>query len=214
MEAKCDTRDRSPSSEGRKSRSKSKRKKYRRHSSTTTSSSSPGSCSRSRSKKSRKKTKQRKRQKSKKSRHRSSSSSSSTSSSSERERKSRKKKKRHKKKKCKDKKKSETEDSALDVSKWKAKRTVSEVKLREKSAPEIGPAPPRKSLKPMTKEEWEKEQSVVRRVFDPDTGRTRLIKGDGEIIEEIVSKERQMEINKAALGDGYSFQARVGLLKR
>ena len=26
---------------------------------------------------------------------------------------------------------------------------------------------------PMTKEEWETQQSVTRRVFDPDTGRTR-----------------------------------------
>ena len=26
----------------------------------------------------------------------------------------------------------------------------------------------------MTKEEWEKQQSVVRRVYDPDTGRHRL----------------------------------------
>ena len=28
---------------------------------------------------------------------------------------------------------------------------------------------------PMTKEEWEKQQSVVRKVFDPDTGRHRYI---------------------------------------
>lgn len=72
---------------------------------------------------------------------------------------------------------------------------------------------------PMTKEEWEKQQSVIRRVFDADTGRTRLVeilfcifcpchmglvsmvfnrlvRGDGEIIEEIVSRERQKEINK------------------
>ena len=27
----------------------------------------------------------------------------------------------------------------------------------------------------MTKEEWEKQQSVVRKVFDPDTGRHRYI---------------------------------------
>ena len=48
----------------------------------------------------------------------------------------------------------------------------------------------------MTKEEYERQQSVVRRVYDPDTGRHRLIKGDGEIIEEIVSRERQKVINK------------------
>ena len=49
---------------------------------------------------------------------------------------------------------------------------------------------------PMTKEEYERQQSVVRRVFDPDTGRHRLVKGDGEIIEEIVSREQQKAINK------------------
>ena len=75
----------------------------------------------------------------------------------------------------------------------------------------------------MTREEYEKQQSVVRRVFDPDTGRhrcvwrvqlcfnhlhtcmcvcvcvCRLVKGDGEIIEEIVSKDRHRAINKVDL---------------
>ncbi|CAI7995698.1 ADP-ribosylation factor-like protein 6-interacting protein 4 [Geodia barretti] len=51
---------------------------------------------------------------------------------------------------------------------------------------------------PMTKEEWERQQSIVRRVYDPDTGRHRLVKGDGEIIEEIVSKERQKAINNGS----------------
>jgi len=59
----------------------------------------------------------------------------------------------------------------------------------------------------MTKEEWEKKQSVVRREFDEDTGRVRLIKGDGEVLEECVSRERQQEINRAATrADGASFQ--------
>ena len=31
----------------------------------------------------------------------------------------------------------------------------------------------RRNFKPMTKEEWEKQQSVVRRVYDPETGRNR-----------------------------------------
>ena len=61
---------------------------------------------------------------------------------------------------------------------------------------------------PMTKEEYDKKQSVVKRVFDEDTGRMRLVKGDGEIIEEIVSASRQKEINKMATkSDGQSFQA-------
>ena len=33
------------------------------------------------------------------------------------------------------------------------------------------------SMKPMTKAEYDQKQSVVRRVYDEDTGRTRLVKG-------------------------------------
>lgn len=75
-------------------------------------------------------------------------------------------------------------------------------------------------MAPITKQEYEKQQSHVRRVFDPDTGRhryialphfiarlflpkvnifgvfSRLVKGDGEIIEEVVSYQRHKEINK------------------
>jgi len=65
-------------------------------------------------------------------------------------------------------------------------------------------------MKPMTKAEYDQKQSVVRRVFDEDTGRTRLVKGDGEIIEEIVSSSRQKEINKAATqADAASFQSNL-----
>lgn len=28
---------------------------------------------------------------------------------------------------------------------------------------------------PMTKEEYEKQQSIIRRVYDPDTGRNRFV---------------------------------------
>lgn len=66
--------------------------------------------------------------------------------------------------------------------------------------------------RPMTKEEYEARQSVIRRVLDPETGRTRLIRGDGEILEEIVSKDRHKEINKKATkGDGDAFQNRLGI---
>ncbi|PIK46678.1 putative ADP-ribosylation factor-like protein 6-interacting protein 4 isoform X2 [Apostichopus japonicus] len=81
----------------------------------------------------------------------------------------------------------------------------------------VGIDKPRESqariLKPMTKEEYEKEQSVTRRVFDQDTGRTRLVKGSGEIIEEIVSRDRHKAINKQATkADGMSFQSQLRLL--
>lgn len=68
------------------------------------------------------------------------------------------------------------------------------------------------AMKPMTKEEWDARQSIIRKVVDPETGRTRLIKGDGEVLEEIVTKERHREINKQATrGDGLAFQMRAGL---
>ncbi|KAL6417938.1 hypothetical protein ACFW04_012432 [Cataglyphis niger] len=67
-----------------------------------------------------------------------------------------------------------------------------------------------KAMAPMTKEEWEKRQNMIRRVYDQETGRYRLIKGDGEVLEEIVSRERHKEINKQATkGDGEYFQAHL-----
>jgi len=79
----------------------------------------------------------------------------------------------------------------------------------------ISPLEGKKILKPMTKEEWEKQQNQLKRVFDPDTGRMRLIKGDGEVMEEIVSREQQKKINqKATLGDGAVFQMRSGLSQK
>ncbi|XP_016325933.1 ADP-ribosylation factor-like protein 6-interacting protein 4 isoform X1 [Sinocyclocheilus anshuiensis] len=66
--------------------------------------------------------------------------------------------------------------------------------------------------RPMTKEDYEARQSVIRRVLDPETGRTRLVRGDGEILEEIVSKERPKEINKKSTkGDGDAFQKKLGI---
>ena len=35
----------------------------------------------------------------------------------------------------------------------------------------------KKSFTPMTKEQYDEKQSVVRKVFDEDTGRMRLVKG-------------------------------------
>ncbi|KDR09238.1 ADP-ribosylation factor-like protein 6-interacting protein 4 [Zootermopsis nevadensis] len=67
-----------------------------------------------------------------------------------------------------------------------------------------------KAMAPMTKEEWEKRQSVIRKVYDEETGRHRLIKGDGEILEEIVSRDRHREINRQATqGDGAFFQSTI-----
>lgn len=67
-----------------------------------------------------------------------------------------------------------------------------------------------KAMKPMTKDEWDKRQQVIRKVYDEETGRHRLIKGDGEVLEEIVSRDRHREINKQATkGDGTFFQSQM-----
>ncbi|XP_062126707.1 ADP-ribosylation factor-like protein 6-interacting protein 4 [Drosophila sulfurigaster albostrigata] len=64
-----------------------------------------------------------------------------------------------------------------------------------------------KSHAPETPEEYQRRQSQIRREVDPVTGRTRLIKGDSEVLEEIVSKERHHSINKKATsGDGEYFE--------
>ncbi|XP_073818590.1 ADP-ribosylation factor-like protein 6-interacting protein 4 [Musca autumnalis] len=72
-----------------------------------------------------------------------------------------------------------------------------------------------KSHAPETPEEYQKRQNRIRREVDPRTGRVRLIKGDGEVLEEIVSKERHKAINKEATqGDGAFFQVNtLGKLK-
>ena len=44
----------------------------------------------------------------------------------------------------------------------------------------------------------EAEASATRRVFEPETGRTRLVKANGEIVEEIVSREAQVAIRRRA----------------
>lgn len=91
------------------------------------------------------------------------------------------------------------ENKSIDNKKDKLMKDIS-IEMNEKA----------KSMAPMTKEEWDKRQSVVRKVYDEETGRHRLIKGDGEIIEEIVSRDRHKDINRQATrGDGDYFQSRM-----
>lgn len=68
-----------------------------------------------------------------------------------------------------------------------------------------------KAKAPETKEEYEKRQSIIRRVIDPDTGRSRMVKGDGEILEfPITSKEKYREIQKQATKtDGEVYESRM-----
>ena len=55
-----------------------------------------------------------------------------------------------------------------------------------------------RSLVPMSREEYEQKRNTIRRVMDPETGRSRLIRGEGEVLEEIVSRDRHKEINKVS----------------
>jgi len=122
-------------------------------------------------------------------------------------------KKKKKKKGKKNKKGQKDADDELNAS-------IAELEAKTKKAPlrsELKEE--RNSRVPMTKEEWDKKQSVIRREFDSDTGRVRLVRGGGEIMEECVSRDRQREINRqATLGDGASFQrdikSRLGVKDR
>ncbi|RZF38090.1 hypothetical protein LSTR_LSTR006489 [Laodelphax striatellus] len=98
--------------------------------------------------------------------------------------------------------------------KKKDKSHDKEEKIKEMIGPTVSEASSQSgassAYRPMTKEQWEKSQSVVRRVLDPETGRQRLVKGDGEILEEPVSKSRHREINKqATASDGSFFQSQL-----
>jgi hypothetical protein len=59
---------------------------------------------------------------------------------------------------------------------------------------------------PMSREQYEAQQSQIREVYDPESGRYRLVRGTGEIIERIVSRADHAAINqRATQGDGSSF---------
>lgn len=73
-----------------------------------------------------------------------------------------------------------------------------------------GTAPVSRRMMPMSREEYEAEQSQIREVYDPESGRTRLVRGRGEIIERIVSRETHQTINQQATrGDGASFSRTI-----
>lgn len=65
----------------------------------------------------------------------------------------------------------------------------------------------RRVMVPMSKAEYEKQQSQpIRQVYDPESGRYRLVRGTGEIVESIVSRADHQRINRQATrGDGTSF---------
>ena len=67
-----------------------------------------------------------------------------------------------------------------------------------------------RSMAPMSREEHALEQSRIREVYDPLSGRVRLVRGTGEIIERIVSADAHKRINAVATrGDGSAFSRGV-----
>lgn len=119
-------------------------------------------------------------------------------------------KKKHKKRKHK-KHRSEKHNDAVGPLPSITKDVAPVPNNEEKSTPATSTVVPARPVRaPMTKAEWEKQQSIIRRVHDPTTGRDRLVKGDGEIMEEIVTKDRHKQINKqATLGDGLFYQSQT-----
>ena len=51
---------------------------------------------------------------------------------------------------------------------------------------------------PQSRADAEAAASTVRKVYEPETGRTRLVKGNGEIVEAIISREEQQRIRHRA----------------
>ncbi|XP_057176761.1 ADP-ribosylation factor-like protein 6-interacting protein 4 [Triplophysa rosa] len=212
-----DHRSKSRNREDRKS--SCDRRKRKRSSENKTKRSRASSSSSSSSSSSHRKVKEKK--KKLKSRSSSTSSSSSSSSSSSKEAKKKKKKRKETKKKLKRKKKKNEKKVKKEQKKLEEKDPIPLEKpqpyLQTWQCEDHGPdmtdeqKARLQTRRPLTKEEYEARQSVIRRVLDPETGRTRLVRGDGEILEEIVSKERHKDINKQATkGDGDAFQKRLG----
>ncbi|CAO3645260.1 unnamed protein product [Mucor hiemalis] len=63
---------------------------------------------------------------------------------------------------------------------------------------------------PMTKEDYEKKRSVIRTVYDADTGRMRRVRATGEIVDSIITREQHRQINKmSTLTDGLTYQSNL-----
>lgn len=78
------------------------------------------------------------------------------------------------------------------------------------ATPETASAKTSKIKAPMTREDYEKLRQTVREVYDEESGRYRLVRGNGEIIERIVSRQDHQSINRQATkGDGQSFAKHV-----
>jgi Nuclear RNA-splicing-associated protein len=67
-----------------------------------------------------------------------------------------------------------------------------------------------RNMAPMSQHEYDALQSQVRQVYDPESGRYRMIRGTGEVIECIVSRSEHEAINRQATrGDGSSYARHI-----
>lgn len=63
---------------------------------------------------------------------------------------------------------------------------------------------------PMSREQYETQRNIIREVYDDESGRYRLVRGTGEILERIVSKHDHERINNQAThGDGSSYSRHI-----
>ncbi|CAI2174908.1 2075_t:CDS:2 [Funneliformis geosporum] len=125
--------------------------------------------------------------------------------------KKRKKHKKHKKRKHEEKDKDEVR-LFQEIREWQQKLRMKKDPIQSSSITiqeeeEIEKKPKRRSMIPQTQEEYEAERSVIKEVIDPVDGRVRLIRGSGEIVERIVSREEHKRINRqATMGDALTYQ--------
>lgn len=171
-----------------------------------------------------------KRSKSKRRSHSSSSSSTSSLSSSQVEKKKRRKSKHLKKRKhrhrCSDESGSDCNDTPKQTPTINNKSAINNDSktesgdkkqvLTEPKQPE--PVVQSEAKGPMTQAQYLQLNSQIREVVDPSTGRVRLVRGTGEIIERIVSRSEHQNLNAQATrgdGDGYARQvARQAMQRR
>jgi hypothetical protein len=103
----------------------------------------------------------------------------------------------------------EQDASVMEAKPWPKADLVSEpvrVDPAESQKEQVERQAKLQRMVPMSREQYEAQQSQVREVYDPESGRYRLVRGTGEIIERIVSRADHAAINqRATQGDGSSF---------
>ena len=147
---------------------------------------------------------------------------SSDSSEGERRRRRRKRRRKEKKRERREKKrhrphsslpssKEDTKEDSIQANSNQAAQISSPAKaVVAATEPSLQPSQNKGKKAPMTREEYEALRNTVQEVYDEQTGRYRLVRGTGEIIERIVSRQDHQAINRqATYGDGQSFARQV-----